>query len=180
VVTPDRFGESADGSSLYPTEGYYLRVYSSSTLSMPKIVIFFILLIFFYRVVFTTLVPLWCVDALKQTSFFWIFAPGEILKGLNKATRGGQIWLKAPRGGQIWLVPPRSKLESIIILKFHSEVVSLVVWLVLLVSILSQSSTLGVRVHLGAWMVGFLLRPWSSYIVTFTVLYCFPFGIIFA
>jgi hypothetical protein len=52
VVTPDRFGETADGSSLYPAEGYCLRVYSSSTLSMLKIV-FFLFKYFFYRVFFT-------------------------------------------------------------------------------------------------------------------------------
>jgi hypothetical protein len=51
VVTPDRFGESADGLSLYPTEGYCLRVYPSSTLSMLKIVIVFC---FFYRAIFTS------------------------------------------------------------------------------------------------------------------------------
>jgi hypothetical protein len=54
VVTPDCFVETADGSSLYPTEGYCLTVYSSSTLSMLKIVIFFYLLVFFYRVFFTS------------------------------------------------------------------------------------------------------------------------------
>jgi hypothetical protein len=48
VVPPDCFGGIALGSSLYPTEGYCLRVYSSSILSMLKIVIFF-LNIFSYR-----------------------------------------------------------------------------------------------------------------------------------
>jgi hypothetical protein len=51
VVTPDCFVEIADGSSLYPTEGYCLRVYSSSTLSMLKIVTFFNI---FYRMFFTS------------------------------------------------------------------------------------------------------------------------------
>jgi hypothetical protein len=46
VVTPDRFGESADGSSLYPSEASCLRLYSSSIFSMLKIVIYFC---FFYR-----------------------------------------------------------------------------------------------------------------------------------
>jgi hypothetical protein len=46
VVPPDRFGGTALGSSLYPTAGYCLRVYSSSTLSMLKISIYFCL---FYR-----------------------------------------------------------------------------------------------------------------------------------
>jgi hypothetical protein len=41
VVTPDRFGETADGSSLYPTEGYCLRLDSSSPLSMLKFAMFF-------------------------------------------------------------------------------------------------------------------------------------------
>jgi hypothetical protein len=50
-VTPDRFGATADGSSLYPTEGDCLRVYPSSALSMLKIVIFFC---FFYRSFFTS------------------------------------------------------------------------------------------------------------------------------
>jgi hypothetical protein len=58
VVPPDWFGGIALGSSLYPTEGYRLRVYSSSTLSMVKIIICFyffnIFLIFFYRVFFTS------------------------------------------------------------------------------------------------------------------------------
>jgi hypothetical protein len=40
VVPTDWFGGIALGTSLYPTEGYCLRVYSSSTLSMLKIVIF--------------------------------------------------------------------------------------------------------------------------------------------
>jgi hypothetical protein len=35
-----------------------------------------------------TLVPLWCVAPLKQTSFFWIFAPGDLSKILNKVPRG--------------------------------------------------------------------------------------------
>jgi hypothetical protein len=48
VVPPDWFGEIAHGSSLYPTEGHCLRVYSSSILSMLKIFIFF----FFYRTFF--------------------------------------------------------------------------------------------------------------------------------
>jgi hypothetical protein len=51
VVPPDWFGGIPLGSSLYPTEGYCLRAYSSSTLSMLKIVIF---LIFFYCVFFTS------------------------------------------------------------------------------------------------------------------------------
>jgi hypothetical protein len=49
-------------------------------------------------------------------------APGDILKGLNKPLRGGQIRLiKAPRGRQIrlvLLVLPRSKLENLISLNF--------------------------------------------------------------
>jgi hypothetical protein len=51
VVPPDRFGETALGSSLYPTEGYCLRVYSSSTLSMLNLLIIFC---FFYRAFFTS------------------------------------------------------------------------------------------------------------------------------
>jgi hypothetical protein len=54
VVTPDWFGETAHGSSLNPTKGYCLRVYSSSILSMLKILIDFYFLIFFYRVFFTS------------------------------------------------------------------------------------------------------------------------------
>jgi hypothetical protein len=51
VVPPDWFDGTALGSSLYPTEGYCLRVYSSSTLSMLKITIYFC---FFYRAFFTS------------------------------------------------------------------------------------------------------------------------------
>jgi hypothetical protein len=51
VVTPDQFGESADWSSLYPSEASCLRLYSSSTLSMLKIFIYFC---FFYRAFFTS------------------------------------------------------------------------------------------------------------------------------
>jgi hypothetical protein len=50
VVTPDCCVIIADGSSLYSPEGFSLRLWPSSTLSMLKIVIF---LIFFYRVFFT-------------------------------------------------------------------------------------------------------------------------------
>jgi hypothetical protein len=52
VVPPDWFGGIPLGSSLYPTEGYCLRVYSSSTLSMLKIVIFFYFLNIFLPRVF--------------------------------------------------------------------------------------------------------------------------------
>jgi hypothetical protein len=45
VVPPDRFVETALGSSLYPTEGYCLRVYSSATLSMLKTFIYFYLFV---------------------------------------------------------------------------------------------------------------------------------------
>jgi hypothetical protein len=54
VVTPDRFGETADGSSLYPTEGYSFRLHSSSSFSMLKFDMLFFLKIFFYRVFFTS------------------------------------------------------------------------------------------------------------------------------
>jgi hypothetical protein len=47
VVPPDCFGEKAHRSSLFPTEGYCLRVYSSSTLSMLKFPMFFFLDCFF-------------------------------------------------------------------------------------------------------------------------------------
>jgi hypothetical protein len=50
VVPLDWFGGIALGSSLYPTEGYCLRVFSSSTLSMLKIVIFLYFFNIFYRV----------------------------------------------------------------------------------------------------------------------------------
>jgi hypothetical protein len=47
VVPPDWFGGIALGLSLYPTEGYCLRVYSSSTLSMLKFPMFFFKIFFF-------------------------------------------------------------------------------------------------------------------------------------
>jgi hypothetical protein len=49
VVTPDRSGATANGSSLYSPEGRSLRLYSSSTLSMLKVPH-----IFFYRAFFTS------------------------------------------------------------------------------------------------------------------------------
>jgi hypothetical protein len=42
VVTPDRFGGTALGSSLNPSKGYCFTLYSSSILSMLKIFIFFL------------------------------------------------------------------------------------------------------------------------------------------
>jgi hypothetical protein len=51
VVTPDWFVEIALGLSLYSTNGYWLRLYSSSSLSMLKIIIYFC---FFYRTIFTS------------------------------------------------------------------------------------------------------------------------------
>jgi hypothetical protein len=41
VVTPDWFVETAHGLGLYPTKGYCLRLYASSLLSMPNMVIYF-------------------------------------------------------------------------------------------------------------------------------------------
>jgi hypothetical protein len=46
VATPDWSVETANGSSLYSPEGHSIRLYSSSTLSMLKFLI--------YRVFFTS------------------------------------------------------------------------------------------------------------------------------